>query len=116
MKARCFSFGFTEVQDQETGQSVLVQNFPNEIKIRLVFDMDSEWKSFRVRQENPRRASTYDTFVAHPQPLKLDRNRIRDLRKQRQWLPAKYTDLEIYNLNDDDAASDSQENEASTEE
>ena len=116
MKARWFSFGFTEVQDQETGQSVLVQNFPNEIKIRLVFDMDSEWKSFRVRQENPRRASTYDTFVAHPQPLKLDRNRIRDLRKQRQWLPAKYTDLEIYNLNDDDAASDSQENEASTEE
>ena len=113
MKARFFSFGFTQVQDKETRQSVLVQNYPNEIRIRLVFDIDSEWKSFRVQQENPRRASTYDTFIAHPQPLKLQKNRIRDLRKQRQWLPEKYKDLDIYNLKDDDAASD---DEASSEE
>jgi hypothetical protein len=114
MKARFFSFGFTQVLDQETRHSILVQNYPNEIRIRLVFDMDSEWQSFRVQQEDSRRASTYDTFIAHPQPLKIEKNRIRDLRKQRQWLPGKYKDLDIYNLNDDDAASsDSQEDEAS---
>jgi hypothetical protein len=76
--------------------------------------MDSKWKSFRVQQETSRRASAYDTFIAHPQPLKIEKNRIRDLRKQRQWLPAKYKDLDIYNLNDDDAASE--EDEAPTEE
>ena len=113
MKARFFSFGFTQVQDPETRQSILVQNYPNEIKIRLVFDMDSEWQSFRVQQKTPRRASTYDRFVAYPSPLKLDRNRTRDLRKQREWLPAKYMHLDIYNLNDDDAASGSQDDEAS---
>jgi hypothetical protein len=111
MKARCFSFGFTQIQDQESNQTVLVQNYPNEIRIRLLFDNDSEWKSFRVQQENTRRASTYDTFIAYPHPLKLEKDRIRDLRKQREWLPGKYKDLDIYNLNDDDAASD----ETSTE-
>ena len=116
MKARFFSFGFTQVQDTETRQSVLVQKFPNEIRIRLVFDMDSEWKSFRVQQKKPKRASTYDTFVAHPQPLKLEKNRIRDLRKQREWLPGKYKELDIYNLNDEDAISDSQDDDAPPEE
>jgi hypothetical protein len=116
MKARFFSFGFTQVQDKDTCESVLVQNFPNEIRIRVVFDMDSEWKSFRVQQENPRQASTYDTFIAYPQPLKLENNRIKDLRRQREWLPGKYNDLEIYNLSDRGAATDSQEDEASSEE
>ena len=115
MRARCFSFGFTQVQDEETNQSILVQNYQNEIKIRLVFDMDSEWHSFRVDQATPKRAATYDAYVAYPEPLKIDRNRIRDLRKQREWLPAKYQDLVMYSLNDTDAASDSKE-EASTEE
>ena len=67
MKARFFSFGFTQVEDQESRQTVLVQNYPNEIRIRLVFDNDSEWKSFRVQQEHPRRASTHDAYVAYPQ-------------------------------------------------
>ena len=111
MKARYFSFGFTQVQDPEAHQSVLVQNYPNEIKIRLSFDRESEWKSFRVQQKTPGQASTYDTFVAYPKPLQLEKNRIRDLQKQREWLPAKYRDQDIYNLNEDDAASD----EASTE-
>ena len=77
--------------------------------------MDSEWHSFRVEQATPKQAATYDAYVAYPKPLKIDRNRIRDLRKQREWLPAKYQDLVMYSLNDIDAASDSKE-EASTEE
>jgi hypothetical protein len=105
MKARSFSFGFTQVQDQETQQSILVQNYPSEIKICLIFDMDSECESFRVQQKTPKWASTYDTFAAYPKQVKLEKNRIRDLRKQREWLPAKYRDLDIYNFNDKDAAS-----------
>jgi hypothetical protein len=46
----------------------LVRNYPNEIKIRLVFDNESEWKSFSAQLENPRQASTYDTFIAYPKP------------------------------------------------
>ena len=116
MKARFFSFGFTQVQDQESRQTILVQNFPNKIRIRQVFDNDSEWKSFRVQQEKPRRASAYDTFVAYPKPLRLELDRIRDLRKQKEWLPIIYKDLDMYNQKDEDAVSDSQEDEASTEE
>ena len=114
MKARFFSFGFTQVQDEETQQSVLVQNSPNEIKIRTVFDIDGKWNSFSwVQEEKPRRASTFDNFDAYPEPLKIEKSRIRDLRKQSRWLPAKYRHLPMYNLDDDDAAaSDSQEDEA----
>ena len=114
MRARCFSFGFTQVQDENTHQSILIQNYPNEIKIRLVFDMDSKWQSFRVQQKTSQRALTYDTFEAYLEPLKLEKKRIRDLRKQREWLPAKYRNLDIYNLSDEDAASDSNEDDAPT--
>jgi hypothetical protein len=87
MKARFFSFGFTQVEDQESRQTVLVQNCPNEIRIRLVFDNGSEWKSFRVQQKHPRRASTHDAVVAYPQPLHIK------TRKESNTGPAKATKM-----------------------
>jgi hypothetical protein len=112
MKSRWFSFGWSQLPlDAMSGQSVLVQQYPNEIKSRMSLDMSNNWKSFRVEQKRSHTTAAFDTFIAYPDILKLDKKRIRDLCKQKEWLPEKYRDLDIYNLEEDDGSSSSEESE-----
>ena len=76
MRARWFSFGFTQVEDEpSTGGSVLVQHYPNEIRLCLSFDKQAQWESFRVEQLSisARNAESYDSFLAYPKQLKLEK-------------------------------------------
>jgi hypothetical protein len=115
-KSRWFSFGFSQVRDRDHGasshDSVLVQHFPNEIRSRSNFETTSAWISHRIEQKQPKRAVPFDDCIAY-RGLQLENARIKDLRCQRDWLPARYRDLDIYNLdihadspddNDDDDA------------
>jgi hypothetical protein len=106
MKSRWFSFGFCQVQD-ENGESILVQQFTNEIRSRLSFNTKSEWKSFRVDKQKTKSPRSFSDFVAYPEQLHLERARIKDLAQQREWLPVKYRELDIYNL-DSSKSSDSE--------
>lgn len=44
------------------------------------------------------RKRAHTTFVAYPEVLAVENERIRDLRKQKRWLPHRYYDVNIYNL------------------
>jgi len=113
MKSRWFSFGFSQIEDGLSGDSILIQHYPNEIRARLSFDQTAVWRSYRVEEATTRRPEAFETFVAYPSQLLLEDERIKDLACQRQWLPSKYRDLDIYNLKEngkespDDQDSDS---------
>ena len=114
MRSRWFSFGFSQVDDvKQSGESVLVQHFPNEIRCRLSFDRSAVWKSYREEQTKMARVKTFDTFIAYPTQLKLENKRIQDLKMQKQWLPLKYRDLDIYNLEEHE--NDGRESESEQE-
>ena len=98
MKSRWFSFGFSQIEDGLSGDSILIQHYPNEIRARLSFDHTAVWRSYRVEEATTRRPEAFETSVAYPSQLLLEDERIKDLTCQRQWLPSKYRDLDIYNL------------------
>jgi hypothetical protein len=98
MKSRWFSFGFSQIEDGLSGNSILVQHYPNEIRARLSFDGKAVWKSYRVEQTKSRGVVAFENFPAYRSQLLLENERIKDLQIQKQWLPSKYKNLEIYNL------------------
>ena len=62
----------------------------------------------RKTTKNPRLVRD---FVAYPEQLQLERDRIKDLAKQKEWLPLKYRDLDIYNLEMESSESGDSESE-----
>jgi len=73
--------------------------------------MKSEWKSFRVDRKTTKNPRPVRDFVAYPEHLQLERARIKDLAKQKEWLPLKYRDLDIYNLEMESSESGDSESE-----
>ena len=113
MKNRWFSFGFSQVEDGPSGSSILVQHYPSEIRARLSFDGTAVWKSYRVEQTNSRRAAAFGNFLTYRSQLQLENERIKDLQIQKQWLPLKYNNLEIYNLEErTDESEDEQDSKS----
>jgi hypothetical protein len=88
--------------------TVLLPQYANEIRSRQSLDKSSPWTSHRVEQKTPINAKAFDRFVAYKEPIQLEKERVHDLRVQRDWLPVKYRDIDIYNLQvdgDDDEDS-----------
>jgi hypothetical protein len=108
MKARCFSFGFSDVVG-ENRSVVTVQHHRNEIRCRLSFDETSQWHSYIV--ELNVQGAKHEKTVAYPKPLTLENARIRDLRAQKEWLPRKYTNCSIYNLEEEEAIGEDEGDE-----
>ena len=100
MKTRWFSFGFSDIFD-ENGSVITLPHDTNEIRARLSFDAHSDWKTFLVTAASgapgPRKGA-HTAFVAYPEDLAVENERIRDLRKQKRWLPRRYHGVNIYNL------------------
>ena len=114
-KARTFEFGFSQVFDPDTNQSIILQNNTNEIKVKLSFEQDAKLYSFSVEQNDDPEKQTYSNFPAHRRRLKLEKKRIKDLIFQKKYLPARYNtdDIEIYNL---DPTADAIEDEMTSSE
>ena len=116
MKARMFEFGFSQIFDKDTNTSIVVQSNVNEIKIKLSFDNDANLYSYTVQQQPDEVKRRNCSHFLYTEPLKLERNRIKDLLFQRRYLPQTYNtdEIEIYNLdpehdaceNDDSSDSD----------
>jgi hypothetical protein len=112
MRSRQFSFGFCCSYDEHTNTTLLIQQFQSEIRICLEFQMNSPWKSFFVEQKENKDAKPFSEFFAYPDPLILENKRIRDLQRYKDWLPACYRELTIYNLEErDHSHGDSSESE-----
>ena len=115
MKTRQFSFGFTEIEDEKTGSTVLIQHRRNEIRTRLSIEKGAEWLSFDVPLKNPRNPLPVENFIAYPHPLELENKRIKDLRSHKAYLPAKYHQIEIYNLPDNDISKEEELDESESD-
>lgn len=101
MKARWFSFGYSEMKDNN--RTIMVRHRKREIRLRTSFEQ-KDWKSFIVDGVKTRRpkAHTHPDFAAYQEALPIGNAKIHDLRSLKQFLPRKYHNVEIYNLSSED--------------
>ena len=95
MKSKWFSFGFSEIILDR--KRVMIQHRSNEIRSRVSLS-DTDWNLYSVQlKDHDISNKTYDFFIAHTSRIKLENKLIKDLCKQKDWVPVKYRELDIYN-------------------
>ena len=115
MATRQFSFGYTEIYDQKTGQTLLVKNKANEIRSKITFDKDKTWSSFIVQVKTRAHPREFHEYIASAHNYSLSNKKIRDLKVLKRYIPTQYKDLSFYNLpeHEEDESGTSEENDES---
>ena len=106
MGTRQISFGYTEIYDERTGQTLLLQNKSNEIRSKTIFDRYKIWSSYIIQSKTISRPKAFTKYVASEHDLVLPNKKIQDLRTLKKYVPSKCKHLSFYNLSEHDDTSD----------
>jgi len=98
MATRQFSFGYTEIYDKKTRQTLLVKNKANEIRSKMTFDKDKTWSSFIIKIKSRAHPREFHEYIASEHDYNLPNKKIRDLKVLKKYIPTIYKDLPLYNL------------------